>query len=626
MMLQYFRQSLFLACLWICQTSFAQELPIPRNFQKAFDSGTRSKNGQPGPNYWQNKALYDIKVAFSSRSRLVSGIVNIIYTNNSPDTLQEILFKLYPNLYKKGAQRLMPIDPADIGEGLSISAISVNGKPIAKNNYAINGVNMVVKSNSVAPGGTISFKIDYSYELNKGSHIRTGEVDPGAWFLAYFFPRIAVYDDIEGWNKNQYLGTQEFYNDFCDFRVAVTVPKDFLVWGTGVLANCSEVLAPKYCERLAAAENSKKIIDIIDSTDLKAGNITSQNNINVFRFEASNVTDVAYAISNHYVWKSTSVEVDAKKKRRTRVDAVYNPAHSDYQEVIHFARKTVDLMSHRFPKWPFPYPHLTVFDGLDQMEYPMMVNDNPLEDVDETIELTVHEIFHTMFPFYLGINETRYGWMDEGWATLGEWLLSPMIDPGIVDEYGMERYNKLAGTDNDLPIVTPSTLQSGNTLMVNSYPKPGLGYLYALDMLGDTVFFRGLHHYIRTWQGKHPIPNDFFQCMNAGSGVDLNWFWKSWFFENGVPDLAISKVQLDAKQAVITIENRGNKPVPVDISVIYQDKSVQKVHKSIEVWKSGAKNLDISVEGKKTVSEIRLGSTYVPDVNKSDNVWKPDGK
>ncbi|HMQ91339.1 MAG TPA: M1 family aminopeptidase, partial [Flavilitoribacter sp.] len=239
----------------------------------------------------------------------------------------------------------------------------------------------------------------------------------------------------------------------------------------------------------------------------------------------------------------------------------------------------------------------------------------------ESIELTDHEIFHTMFPFYMGINETKYGWMDEGWATIGEWLISPMIDPSLVDEYGMGGYNAAAGTEADLPIVTLTTEQNGMSMFINSYPKPGLGYLYVKDLLGDEVFFKGLHHYIRTWNGKHPIPYDFFYCMNEGSGVNLDWFWKAWFFDDGVPDLAIEKVTDNGSMKSVLIRKKGSKPVPVDLTIVFEDDSESKMHRSVAVWEKGGESVEIQVRTPKKIREVRLGSTYTADVDKADNVY-----
>jgi len=593
-------------------------LPFPVNIKKAYTNGTRNYDGKPGKDYWQNHAVYTISVNFDPPTRLVKGTVDITYSNNSPDTLREILFKLYPNLYKKGGIRQMDILPEDVTDGLIIEKLSSNEQVLPAQAYRVNATNMSVNIKPLMPGQNIKFTISYHYTLNKKSHIRTGEIEDGAYFIAYFFPRIAVYDDIDGWNFNPYLGTQEFYNDFCDFTTSITAPANYLVWATGDLKNGSDVLNDKYLQRIKRAETKDDYTMIIDSTDIKDGRITKNDTTNTWIFEAKNVTDAVFALSNHYVWQSSSLVVDKATGRRTRVDAVFNPKHTDYFKVATDAHKTIESMSFSFPKWPYPYNHETVFDGLDQMEYPMMVNDNPLEDRSESIELTDHEIFHTMFPFYMGINETKYGWMDEGWATIAEWLISPMIDSSIVDKYGITAVEMSAGTETDMPVTTLTTQQFGLSLFINSYPKPAMGYLFIKDMLGDDLFYKALHNYIRNWNGKHPGPYDFFYSMNQGCGKNLNWFWKRWFFDSGVPDLAIAKVT--GKE--ITIRSVGTKPVPVDLTIVYTDNSTEKIHRSIAVWEKGNTTVQLRAASLKKIKTINLGSTYTPDVNKKDNVYE----
>ena len=606
----------------ITNTAIAQvKLPAPRNVQKLYYNGFRSADGRPGKNYWQNKADYDIAVTYNPVTRVVTGTEEISYVNNSPDMLNEIVFKLYPNLYKKGAVRDMPVEPGDLTDGVSIDKLEIDGVIKKGRNLNIIGTNMEVKGIAVASKQTVKVKVEFSYTLNKGSHIRTGEIEEGAAFIAYFFPRIAVYDELDGWNMNEYIGTKEFYNDFCNFNVAVTVPDNYLVWATGDLQNCSDVLTAKYCDRLSNAEKNDDVVFIVDSTDLKTGGITKTNNGNTWKFKAANVVDFAFAVSNHYVWNATSVIVDKITARRTRVDALFNTKHKDYFEVINYGRKTVELMSYDFPKWPFPYNHISVFDGLDQMEYPMMVNDNPVDSKDDGVTLTSHEIFHTMFPFYMGINETKYGWMDEGWATIGEWLLSHKIDSTINDEYGVARTELNAGNEVDMPITTLTTQQSGTAFYLNSYPKPAYGYLFAKDALGDELFFKGFHFYIQQWNGKHPMPLDFFNCMNTGSGKNLNWFWKRWFYDNGYADLVINKVNNGSSSKQIIVESKGIKPIPVDVTITFSDGSIQRFHRSIMVWEKSAKTI-ISFTSSKKIMKVELGSLYTPDSNKENNVWE----
>ena len=603
-------------------SAFAQQaLPVSPEIQQAYSKKTRDLSGKPGSKYWQNTADYDLKVDFNPLSRVLKGTVEVVYKNQSPDTLKEVWFKLYPNLYKTGAERKSKINERDLGEGVQISSMDIDGKTIPAAAMQTEGTNMHLDIAALAPGKSMKVKIAYQYVLNKGSHMRTGQVDEGSHFVAYFFPRIAVYDDVDGWNKYPYLGDVEFYNDFCNFKASVTVPKGFVVWATGDLLNAKNVLNKKIADRITLAEGVDSVVNVITDADLKNKDITKDQAFNTWKFEAKNVTDFVFASSDHYLWKSSSLVVDPKTKRRTRVDAAFNPVHKDYYEVIDFARKTVHAMSYDFPKWPYPYAHETIFDGLDQMEYPMMVNDNPVDKREDAITLTDHEIFHTMFPFYMGINETKYGWMDEGWATIGEWIISPMIDTTMVDEYGVQPTAASSGTKNDTPIMTLTPDLKGPGSFTNSYPKPGMGYLFIKDYLGEERFTKALHHYIEQWNGKHPMPFDFFYSMNEGAGENLDWFWKPWFFGEGVLDLGITGVEKTGNGYAVKIENKSNKPLPVDLVLNYTDGSSEKSHSSIAVWKNGVQAASIPVTTGKTLKDVKLGNVRVPDKDKTNNTF-----
>ena len=616
----------FLLSFCFFLSASAQELPVPLNIRQAIDKGSRTLTGKPGPRYWQNHGDYSINVHFDPATRLVSGSESIVYANNSPDTLDELLFKLYPNLYKKGSARMMPVRPEDLTDGVSISNLKIAGKPAdatprTRRRGATDGTDLYVPIHSLMPGQSVPVSLDFSYTLNKTSHIRTGQIDSGAFFVAYFFPRIAVFDDVDGWNRIPYLGPQEFYNDFCNFSVAVTVPGNYQVWGTGDLLNRGDIYPATINQRIDEAGRADTVVTIIDTTDLSRKNLTRNTGSNTWNFEARNVTDFVFAVSNHYIWKASSLVVDPASGRRTRVDAVFNPNHKDYFEVVDFARKTVRAMSYTFPAWPYPYPHETIFDGLDQMEYPMMVNDNPLDNRTDAIELTDHEIFHTLFPFYMGTNETKYAWMDEGWATIGEWIISPLIDSTIVDGYGVDPYALGAGKEEDLPIMTLSTEETNSDYYLNSYPKPALGYLYVKEMLGDSLFLRGIHRYMEEWHGRHPLPLDFFLSVNAGSGVNLNWFWKRWFYDSGYPDLAITKVRHNGNEWTVDIANKGGKPVPVDLTFGYADGTSGSAHRTAAVWQNQSQ-LKFTFHSDRPLTSVKLGSTYTPDSHPADNVYE----
>lgn len=617
------RLSLTCAAILVFEWAAAQvKLPVPRNFQNAIHKGTRTLTGKPGDNYWVNTAKYRVDYKFDPGTRLVSGKEVITYINKSPDDLQHLTIKLFPNLYQQGAPHNSFIRPEDQFNGVQLSAVKINGNTAFNGDKTPKGTNYLLRIPPLHQGDSVEISLCFAYTLNEKSHQRTGEVEPGAYFIAYSFPRVAVYDDLDGWDRTPYLGQDEFYNDNSEFDVRITVPGDYVVWATGDLQNYESILTPAVAQRYEEAGKSDKVITVIDPKDIKNKKVTRPAATHTWHFTAKDVPDFAFATSNHYMWHSSSVIVDSTTNRRTRVDAVFNKKHKDYFDVIHYARATVHHMSHTFPKWPYPYSHETIFDGLDQMEYPMMVNDNPVTTKADAIELTVHEIFHTMFPFYMGINETKYAWMDEGWATIGEWLISPMIDSTIVDEYGIGNYSMNAGKDIDIPTIYPTTQQTSPAYFLNAYAKPAMGYLYVKEMLGEELFNKALHFYIEQWHGKHPAPIDFFLCMNIGSGKNLNWFWKKWFYETGYPDLAISKVKMmNTSQYSLIISCLGNKPVPVHLVIHFADGSREHIKRSIAVWERGNKSINITVSSPKPIEKFELTDPHVPDVNKTNNIY-----
>jgi hypothetical protein len=614
---------LLLTLLFGTNVVFAQtSLQKPRNIEKAIQNGTRSENGQPGANYWQNKARYDIDISFDPGSRLINGKVNIEYWNNSPDTLNQLLLKLYHNVTKIGAVRDRKLAPEDVNDGVQIMNIWVRNMPIDLDAMTIDGINALVPVEPIAPGTSASLVIDYFLIMSKDfpSH-RSGQIDESSFFVSYFFPRIAVYDDIDGWNTFPFWGATEFYNDFSDFNVRITLPDPYIVWATGEQVNPEEVFLPKIIKRIAEAEQSDKKISVIEKADLENKAVTLGNLKNTFEFKAENVTDFAFGTSKHYVWDASSVEVDPSTKRRTRVDAVYDDAHENYRLVHEWNRKTVEAMSYFYPKWPFPFSHQTVFEGLAQMEFPMITNIVNNRDTTYLSQVVIHEVFHAMFPFYMGFNEKKYAWMDEGITTTGEWLIYPQIYPGEVDNWGLQGYEKVAGSDKDAPIMTLSTNLSGLSYTTLSYAKSGFAFVTLKDLLGDELFFRGLHHFIENWHGKHPNPWDLFYSFNEGTGKDLNWFWESWFFGNGYPDLAIKDVSSKYAIKKVTVEMKGGLPVPVNLKVKYADDSEEIIHRNISIWKSGKTQVSIEIPGKKELKSLILEGSHIPDVDKSDNVW-----
>jgi hypothetical protein len=578
--------------LFVTNISISQNsgLYIPRNVEKAFNKKTRSFDGRPGINYWQNGADYKIEVEFNPETRLLQGKEKVIYSNNSPDTLTEIFIHLFPNFFQKGVARDFAISPDDEGRGVVIEKLSVNGK----------GVNTGTNSRNIAYRGTIlelylpspilpksnaELVIDWNYILNKGSDVRTGTIDSSTFFIAYFFPHIAVYDDIDGWNDFQYTGGVEFYNDFANFDVSITVPKDYVVSATGELQNPDEVLTGKYVNRYQSALISNTIVHIIDSNDAAKKDITNPKTKNTWIFKAKNVTDFVFALSDHYLWDGSSLVVDQTTGRRVFIDAVYNKDSKDFYKVAKTAREEIAYMSTVLPGVPFPYPKETVYNGDGGMEYPMMVNDSSVPD-SSMVGLAAHEISHTYFPFYMGTNESKYAWMDEGWAAYIDFMTTATL-------YSIERiknsrvnaYKNAIGNDLDLPIIADSKYLKSPVYRYNAYIKAAYFYNMLRDYLGNELFLKALHEYMNRWNGKHPIPYDFFNSMSSAVGEDLTWLIKPWFFEYGYLDLGIKSLSQDANKCYIVVEKIGKYPGGFRLELTFSDGTTDIISKSVSVWK-----------------------------------------
>ncbi len=607
----------------------SQPLFTTTNIQNAYKNQTRTDSGKPGKNYWQNFANYNIKVSFDPSTQLLKGSEIISYENNSPDTLKEVIIRLYPDLYKKGVQRLSNIAEKDLNDGVQIESIRIGGENITNfenhdKAFMQNTLLYIRPSKSVLPNTKTNFEISWHYKVNTGSPVRTGMVDSTSYFIAYFFPRLSVYDDVDGWDTWSYNGSQEFYNDFGNFNVEITAPTKYVVWATGDRQNPSDNFSKNVLDKIKAASLDTAIIHVIDSTDYLKNDVFKKDPTDVWKFSATHVTDFAFALSDHYLWDASSVLVDSATGRRTVAEAAYNKIHKDYFDVANQAHQTVFLTSHYYPKYPFPFNHITVFDGTDQMEYPMMVNDNPTPTHKDAVQLTTHEIFHSYFPFFMGINETQYAWMDEGWATIGESVLSPkMGEPEDEGIFSKTRYERISGTNQYVPLITNTKEYSGAAYLANSYGKGGLCYYVLQDLLGDEIYFKSLHQYMNDWNGKHPTPYDFFYSFNNASGQNLNWFWNRWFFGWEYPDLSIKQVKKDKNNFTITIENKGGLPLPVYLNFFSKDgKSfIQKY--TAEVWKNGDKEKRFTISKPfSSIDKIELGNEFIPDKYKRNNTWK----
>lgn len=622
----YFTTILLLA---ICSAQ-AQNLYQSRDVQQAYKKGTRTLTGAPGSNYWQNKGRYNIQLTAAPPDRNVKGNEQIVYINNSPDTLKYLVIKLIQNIHKPGASRNADAQEDYLTSGVQIDGCTVNGKatPFKENQYHSTW-NSIRLSKPLLPNDSLKLSFDWHFQSSKESG-REGMLDSTSFYLAYFYPRVAVYDDYNGWDRETFTDMQEFYNDFNDYRLTIKLPKNFIAWATGTLENASEVLNKEFADRLDQSMHTNDLVHIATAAELKAKKVTAQKDWNEWVFTANHISDVAACISDHYVWDASSVVVDDAPNRRVSVQSAFQDQSKDFHYMVGFAQHALDWFSHNWPGVPYPFPKMTVCQGFADMEYPMMVNDNTSSDTTFSRFVAEHEIAHSWFPFYMGINENRYPFMDEGWATTLE-LLIGRANMGKDKAENLYKQFRIAGWINDkeasedLPIITPATALGGsNGYGNNTYGKPSLGYLALIDYLGDDLFKKCLHTYMDRWNGKHPIPWDFFYSFNNASGQNLNWFWNNWFFSNGYIDFAIEKVEKSRKGYTVSIDNLGGFAAPFDLMITYEDKTSESLHQTPALWQSGNKEAKIPVTTNKKIKLVQIKGGIFMDANEQDNLWKSE--
>lgn len=608
-------------------TASAQSLYMPRNVQDAYAKGTRSMDGKPGKNYWQNTARYDIRIAAAPPSREVRGVETITYFNNSPDTLRSVVMRLTLNIHKPGAARDFPAQEEYLSTGIIIDSFIADG--LIYNRWDNNDASTwqtVTLRRPLAPKDSLNMYVRWHYDVSLQSN-REGMLDSTSFFLAYFYPRVAVYDDYYGWDRIDFTDQKEFYNDFNDYTLTVTVPKNYLVWATGDLQNPEEVLQPAYADKYRQSLTASDVIHIATQQDLRSRNVTRQNNMNSWRFVAKNIPDVAVGLSNHYVWDASSTVVDDAAGRRVSVQAAYVDTSRDFRFMVGWVQKDLVWLSTKWPGWPYPYSKTTIFQGVADMEYPMMVNDNSFgADTSFARFVAAHEVAHTWFPFYMGINESRYAFMDEGWATAFELLLNRVnMDPREADinfrRFRVNNWVTNKTAEQNLPIITPATILKNATYGDNAYGKPALAYLALKELLGDQVFKKCLHEFIRRWNGKHPTPWDFFYTFNNASGKNLNWFWNSWFFSTNNIDLSVKGVTPTATGNTITVVNEGGFPVPFDIQIRYTDATGETRHFSTGIWEKDIKQAKLVISTRKTIEAVMINGGVFQDGAEGNNRW-----
>lgn len=588
---------------------------MPSEIAEAYDNGTRSYDGRPGPKYWQNTVDYAIEVEVMPGEKKLQGSEKVIYYNNSPNPLNQVIIRLYHDLFRKANPRAYRVQPSDINEGVELTKIEVNGTAYDPENRQLlnrNGTNTFLRlSEPLQPGAKLELTIDWAQQIPETT-IRTGATDSTTFFVAYWYPQIAVYDDVFGWDNLTYDFSAEFYNNLGNYDVQITAPDNFTVLATGVLQNSEEVFTPEVLAKYKQAKGSTEPVVIVTPEDV-AGDFHHKSG--TWHYKAEEVSDFSFATSDHFSWDAATQEVDG---RQVLISSFYPADGAEAcKEVTSNQRKTMEHFSKDVPGIPYPYPEFTTFissiQGGGGMETPMMANNG-----GPGLGVTVHEMFHTYFPMYVRTNEKRFAWMDEGWADFNTAVVTNRYfqnDNSLLFDDVSGGVNGTLGTYSDLPLIASTQFTDGSNYGYSAYPLPAFLYATLHHHLGEELFLRCYREYIQRWAKKSPTPYDFFYTFENVSGQDLSWFWKPWFFEFGTVDVQLKSF----KNGKLTVENKGTRPVPIVVQVNYEDGSSEMLSAGAGKWKAD-RTYQMKVPKHKEVKGLVI-SSGVPDAKPLDNLF-----
>ncbi len=599
----------------------AQGLFMPREIQRAYEHGTRSPDGQPGPGYWQNHARYDIEARLDPAEKTLFGTETVTYINNSPDELFQLVVRLKYDVYKKGAARDESLDVENITEGVALEDLVVDGRTVDlddRRQARRRGTELYINlSAPLASGDSLELSLSWNLRI-PFLGIRTGAYDSTSFFMGYWYPQIAVYDDLQGWDTNSYTGQVETYNGLADYDVRISVPSHYLVHATGLLQNPEAVLPADPLAGFRQAQETDEVQTLIDAETASAGFEMAGE---TWHYRATNVPDFAFFTSDHYIWEMSSIPV---ADRRVLIHTLYPENNAEaYAKVSKIQQEAMTFFSEKVSGIPYPYPSYASINtyGGGGMEFPMLANNAAPAQEEAMASLTAHEMHHMYFPFYVRTNEKLYAWMDEGWA---DYITDLAL--GVDGLYGAEYAEQATGRVNSIlrnllnsgsrvPLMTPSLSTSGDNYFYLTYMYAHLSYMTLHELLGDEVFVEAFREYIRRWAYKSPTPYDFFNTFEDVAGEDLDWFWEPWYFSFGVPDLALGALA----DGVVTVTRKGELPVGVQVDITYEDGSTESIRESPAVWKDGTTDIELEVNTGKAIQRAVLNANIL-DVDPSDNV------
>ncbi len=621
-------------------------------FTRAVARGTRTRTGEPGRGYWVQHARYSIDARLDPATNRLSGRERVIYLNNSPDTLKRLAVYLRQNAFAAGNPRNQP---APITGGVTLSRVVVNGTlvhakasataipitdvakkgPPAADGYTVDGTVMWIPlTRALAPHDSTIMEFSWSYvPPPTPSDGRQGR-DDHLYFMGYWYPEVAVYDDVNGWVADPYLLEAEFYMDPADYDVRVTVPHAWVVGATGTLENPADILSAAARARLAEARRTGTVVHVVEPGADAASSFAGHAATATWHFVAPNVRDFSWGTSDRYVWDATRAFPDGAADT-VNIYSFYRKTSAAAAWALGGARFTRDAIEQLSKYlWAYPWPTMTSMEGvLDSggMEYPMMTLMQPWADTLSLAGDLMHETGHMWFPMQVGSSETRYPWMDEGFTQFD-------VAQGMRALYGEPRaggrpgdseagqralYLAEARAGRDMPLMWPGDLYPQDLYFIMYYDKTAQVLAALRGVIGDSTFHRAFREYGHRWIGRHPYPYDFFNTISNISGRDLSWFWETWLYHGWPLDQAVGGVVAHGDSTAITIEDRGVAPMPVRLKVTRANGAFEYHDIPVTGWLQGARTAVIHVPSSPEITRVEIDPDGLyPDVNRDNQIWK----
>ena len=604
----------------------------------------RSASGNPGPSYWQNQANYKITAALDDQKNSISGSVKIEYINNSPDEITFIWLQLDQNKFNSDSRGSKTTPPnlgryglKDFEGGYKISNLKLESPKMNARNQSVKSLiddtrMQIFLSEPLRTKQKIEISMDFDFLIPSNGSDRMGmyEAKDGMIYtIAQWFPRVCVYDDIEGWNTTPYLGAGEFYLEYGDYDFEITVPYNHTVVASGELLNTREVLTGKQIDRLKKAQNSDETVVIFDKSEIgKNGTRPKNSGTQTWKFSCKNTRDVAWASSSVFVWDAARAVLPSGKN--ILVQSVYPAevdAKAEWGRSTEYTKHSMEYYSELL--YEYPYPVATNVAGIvSGMEYPGIVFCSVRSKRAGLFGVTDHEFGHTWFPMIVGTNERKFAWMDEGFNTYINMLSLKAFNKG--EYYKEQKTQDMAFfARGSKAILTQPDAMPEAEIGSLAYYKPAMGLkMLAEAVVGEERMNLALREYIRRWAFKHPTPFDFFHTVEDVVGEDLGWFWKSWYFENYKIDQSIKNAKYINNQASngisITLENLEQMPMPVEMEIKEKGKETKYINLPVDIW-AKTKEWTFNYPSTGEIESIKLNPKGIlVDFNTKNNIWKPN--